>query len=93
MGEAITGFSTAGDASGDAKVTGRQEATDQWQSSLPESAVATALRALVLATPNVLAAVFIFHAKEIADNLLGEDPNDIDKIYTKLLWARGLGGA
>ncbi len=27
------------------------------------------------------------HAKEIADNLLGEDPNDIDKIYTKLLWA------
>ncbi len=28
------------------------------------------------------------HAKEIADNLLGEDPNDIDKIYTKLLWAR-----
>lgn len=27
------------------------------------------------------------HAKELADNLLGEDPNDIDKIYTKLLWA------
>ncbi|MBZ9579089.1 L-talarate/galactarate dehydratase [Klebsiella quasivariicola] len=27
------------------------------------------------------------HAKEIADNLLGEDPNDIDKIYSKLLWA------
>lgn len=27
------------------------------------------------------------HAVEIADNLLGEDPNDIDKIYTKLLWA------
>ena len=27
------------------------------------------------------------HAKEIADNLLGEDPNDIAKIFTKLLWA------
>ena len=27
------------------------------------------------------------HTKEIADVLLGEDPNDIDKIYTKLLWA------
>lgn len=27
------------------------------------------------------------HAVEIADNLLGEDPNDIDRIYTKLLWA------
>lgn len=27
------------------------------------------------------------HAKEIADNLLGEDPSDIDKIYSKLLWA------
>ncbi|WP_293792553.1 L-talarate/galactarate dehydratase [uncultured Pantoea sp.] len=27
------------------------------------------------------------HACEIADALLGEDPNDIDKIYTKLLWA------
>ena len=27
------------------------------------------------------------HAKELADSLLGEDPNDIDKIYTKLLWA------
>ncbi len=27
------------------------------------------------------------HAKEIANNILGEDPNDIDKIYTKLLWA------
>ena len=27
------------------------------------------------------------HAKEIADNLLNEDPNDIDKIYSKLLWA------
>ena len=27
------------------------------------------------------------HAKEIADNLIDEDPNDIGKIYTKLLWA------
>lgn len=27
------------------------------------------------------------HAKEIAPNLLGEDPNDIQKIFTKLLWA------
>ena len=27
------------------------------------------------------------HAKEIADRLLGEDPNDIARIYTTLLWA------
>jgi L-talarate/galactarate dehydratase len=27
------------------------------------------------------------HACELADALLGEDPNDISKIYTKLLWA------
>jgi L-talarate/galactarate dehydratase len=27
------------------------------------------------------------HAKEIADNLIGEDASDIGKIYTKLLWA------
>ncbi|HWH99935.1 MAG TPA: mandelate racemase/muconate lactonizing enzyme family protein [Propionibacteriaceae bacterium] len=27
------------------------------------------------------------HAREIADNLIGEDPNDIGKIYSKLLWA------
>ena len=27
------------------------------------------------------------HAREIADNLIGEDPSDIGKIYTKLLWA------
>jgi L-alanine-DL-glutamate epimerase-like enolase superfamily enzyme len=27
------------------------------------------------------------HAKEIASNLIGEDPNDIAKIFTKLLWA------
>jgi L-alanine-DL-glutamate epimerase-like enolase superfamily enzyme len=27
------------------------------------------------------------HAREIADNLIGEDPNDIGKIYIKLLWA------
>jgi L-alanine-DL-glutamate epimerase-like enolase superfamily enzyme len=27
------------------------------------------------------------HAREIADNLMGEDPNDIGKIYIKLLWA------
>jgi len=27
------------------------------------------------------------HAQEIAPNLLGEDPNDIAKIFTKLLWA------
>jgi L-alanine-DL-glutamate epimerase-like enolase superfamily enzyme len=27
------------------------------------------------------------HAKEIADNLLGEDPNDIARLFTKLLWA------
>jgi L-alanine-DL-glutamate epimerase-like enolase superfamily enzyme len=27
------------------------------------------------------------HAKEIADNLIGEDPSDIGRIYTKLLWA------
>lgn len=26
------------------------------------------------------------HAKELAPNLLGEDPNDIQKIFTKLLW-------
>ncbi|MDG2521928.1 mandelate racemase/muconate lactonizing enzyme family protein [Caulobacter segnis] len=27
------------------------------------------------------------HAKEIADNLLGEDPNDIGRLWTKLVWA------
>jgi L-alanine-DL-glutamate epimerase-like enolase superfamily enzyme len=27
------------------------------------------------------------HAKELAPNLIGEDPNDISKIFTKLLWA------
>ncbi|AYD66577.1 mandelate racemase/muconate lactonizing enzyme family protein [Achromobacter sp. B7] len=27
------------------------------------------------------------HAKEIAPNLLGEDPSDISKLFTKLLWA------
>lgn len=27
------------------------------------------------------------HAKEVAAGLLGEDPNDIGKLYTKLLWA------
>ena len=27
------------------------------------------------------------HAKEVAEGIIGEDPNDIGKIYTKLLWA------
>jgi len=27
------------------------------------------------------------HAKEIAGTVIGEDPNDIEKIYSKLLWA------
>jgi len=27
------------------------------------------------------------HAKEIAENLLGEDPNDIGRLWTKLAWA------
>jgi L-alanine-DL-glutamate epimerase-like enolase superfamily enzyme len=27
------------------------------------------------------------HAKELAPNLIGEDPNDIQKIFTKLTWA------
>ena len=27
------------------------------------------------------------HAREIADNLLGEDPSDIGRVYQKLLWA------
>lgn len=27
------------------------------------------------------------HAKEIAENLIGEDPSDIGKIWTKLVWA------
>ena len=27
------------------------------------------------------------HAKEVAGGIIGEDPNDIGKIYTKLLWA------
>ena len=27
------------------------------------------------------------HAKEIAEGIIGEDPNDIGKLYTKLLWA------
>jgi len=27
------------------------------------------------------------HAKEVADVMIGEDPNDIAKLYTKLLWA------
>jgi len=26
------------------------------------------------------------HAKEVAEGIIGEDPNDIGKIYTKLLW-------
>lgn len=27
------------------------------------------------------------HAKEVAEGIIGEDPNDIGNIYTKLLWA------
>lgn len=27
------------------------------------------------------------HAKRLAPNLIGEDPNDIAKLFTKLLWA------
>jgi len=27
------------------------------------------------------------HAREVAEGIIGEDPNDIGKIYTKLLWA------
>lgn len=27
------------------------------------------------------------HAKEVASSVIGEDPNDIEKLYTKLLWA------
>lgn len=27
------------------------------------------------------------HAREVADAMIGEDPNDIAKLYTKLLWA------
>ncbi len=27
------------------------------------------------------------HAREIADNLLGEDPSDIQRLWTKLVWA------
>ncbi|MFC9947466.1 L-talarate/galactarate dehydratase [Streptomyces pratensis] len=27
------------------------------------------------------------HAKEIAENLIGEDPNDIGRLWTKLVWA------
>ncbi|TKV28794.1 mandelate racemase/muconate lactonizing enzyme family protein [Arthrobacter sp. NamB2] len=27
------------------------------------------------------------HAREVADNLLGEDPSDIGRLYQKLLWA------
>jgi len=27
------------------------------------------------------------HAKELAPNLIGEDPNDISRLFTKLLWA------
>lgn len=27
------------------------------------------------------------HAREIADNLVGEDPNDIGRLWTKLVWA------
>jgi len=27
------------------------------------------------------------HAKEVAEGIIGEDPNDIGKLYTKLLWA------
>lgn len=27
------------------------------------------------------------HAREVAEGIIGEDPNDIGKLYTKLLWA------
>lgn len=27
------------------------------------------------------------HAKDVAEGIIGEDPNDIGKLYTKLLWA------
>jgi L-alanine-DL-glutamate epimerase-like enolase superfamily enzyme len=32
------------------------------------------------------------HAKEVAGAAIGEDPNDIQKLYTKLLWAGASGG-
>lgn len=32
------------------------------------------------------------HAKEVAEGLIGEDPNDIAKVYDKLLWAGASAG-
>ncbi len=33
-----------------------------------------------------------FHAKELAPHLIGEDPNDIAKLWTKLMWAGASAG-
>lgn len=89
MGEAITGFSTAGDAGGDAKVlTGRQKPLTEVAIIIAEIRSRDGFEGVGFSYSKRAGGQGIYaHAKEIADNLLGEDPNDIDKIYTKLLWA------
>ena len=73
----------------DAKVlTGRQKPLSEVAFVFAEIGTRDGLEGVGFAYSKRAGGPGIFaHAKEVAPNLLGEDPSDIQKIYTKLLWA------
>ena len=73
----------------DAKVlTGRQKPLSEVAFVFAEIATRDGLEGVGFGYSKRAGGPGIFaHAKEVAPNLLGEDPSDIQRIHTKLLWA------
>jgi L-alanine-DL-glutamate epimerase-like enolase superfamily enzyme len=73
----------------DAKVTtGRQKPLTEVAFLFVEIETAQGLRGLGFSYSKRAGGPALYaHAAEIADNLLGEDPNDIGRLWTKLVWA------
>ena len=73
----------------DAKVlTGRQKPLTEVAMLFAEVDTRTASGASASATPSAPAGPGMYaHAEEIAPELIGEDPNDIGRLWDKLVWA------
>jgi L-talarate/galactarate dehydratase len=76
-------------AASDAKVlTGRQEPLTEVALLFAEIETNEGLQGVGFSYSKRAGGPAIFaHAREIAPNLLGEDPNDISRLWTKLAWA------
>ena len=68
-------------------LTGRQRAMTEVAFLFAEIRTEAGLEASASATASGRGPAQFAHAREVAPDLIGEDPNDIARLWTKLVWA------